>query len=101
MRIDEITINIPIKIGLDGDKPRVNVAGKDAAEDDKELDQNAVMISPQQQELELAKAEQGKESPVIDKILDDEGIGDEEDADDDTGLENLKTLAGVVTTKDR
>ena len=50
---------------------------------------------------ELAKAEQGKESPVIDKILDDEGIGDEEDADDDTGLENLKTLAGVVTTKDR
>jgi len=96
MRIDEITINIPIKIDLDGDKPRVNVAGKDAAEDDKELDQNAVMISPQQQELELAKAEQGKESPVIDKILDDEGIGDEEDAEDETPeIANLKALAGM------
>ena len=45
MRIDEITINIPITIDLDGDKPRVNVAGKDATDDD-DVDSNQVMISP-------------------------------------------------------
>lgn len=97
MRIDEITINIPIKIDLDGDKPRVNVAGKDAT-DDKELDQNPVMINPQQQELELKKAEQGKESPVIDKLLGDEEIGDEDEEDDTEqadNVENLRTLAGL------
>ena len=54
MRIDEITINIPITIDLDGDKPRVNVAGKDAT-DDSEPENNPVMVSPQQQELELAQ----------------------------------------------
>ena len=85
MRIDEITINIPITIDLDGDKPRVCVAGKDAMDDD-ELDQNPVMVSPQQQELELKKAEQGKTSPVIDKILDDEEIGEEDQVDEIVNL---------------
>lgn len=94
MRIDEITINIPITIDLDGDKPRVNVAGKDAADDD-ELDQNPVMISPQQQELELKKAEQGKDSPSIDKMLDDEDEGEEDTTDQDDNVDNLRTLAGL------
>lgn len=92
MRIDEITINIPIKIDLDSEgKPKVDVAGKDATE----LDQNPVMVPPQQQELELKKAEQGKESPVIDKLTDDEpDVGDEEDeASED--IDNIKTLAGL------
>lgn len=94
--MDEITINIPITIDLDGAKPRVNVAGKDA-EDDAELDQNPVMISPQQQELELKKAEQGKQSPSIEKMLDDDAEGDEEDApDQNDNINNLKTLAGLT-----
>ena len=93
MRIDEITINIPITIDLDGDKPRVNVAGKDATDD--ELDQNPVMISPQQQELELKKAEQGKESPSIDKMLDDDDEGEENATDQDDSVSNLRTLAGL------
>ena len=94
--MDEITINIPITIDLDGVKPRVNVAGKDA-EDDEELDQNPVMISPQQQELELKKAEQGKQSPSIEKMLDDDAEGDEEDApDQNDNINNLKTLAGLT-----
>lgn len=88
MRIDEITINIPITIDLDGAKPRVSVAGKSAT-DDNELDQNPVMVNPLQQELELKKAELGKRSPVIDKITDDEDIGAEDN------IENLKTLAGL------
>lgn len=94
MRIDEITINIPITIDLDGDKPRVNVAGKNATDDD-EMDQNPVMISPQQQELELKKAEQGKESPSIDKMLDDDEEGEEDATDQDDNVDNLRTLAGL------
>ena len=92
--MDEITINIPITIDLDGAKPRVNVAGKDA-EDDEELDQNPVMMNPLQQELELKKAELGKNSPVIDKMIDDENIGDETADDQDDSINNLKTLAGL------
>ena len=94
MRIDEITINIPITIDLDGDKPKVNVAGKDATDDD-ELDQNPVMISPQQQELELKKAEQGKDSPSIDKMLDDEDEGEEDATDQEDNINNLRALAGL------
>lgn len=94
MRIDEITINIPITIDLDGDKPRVNVAGKDAVDDD-ELDQNPVMMNPQQQELELKKAEQGKDSPVIDKMLDDDDEGEEDITDQTDNVDNLRTLAGL------
>jgi len=94
MRIDEITINIPIQIDLDGDKPKVNVAGKDAVDDD-DLDQNPVMMNPMQQELELKKAEQGKNSPVIDKMLDDDDEGNEESSDQDDNVENLRTLAGL------
>ena len=97
MRIDEITINIPITIDLDGDKPRVNVAGKDATDDDELLDQNPVMVSPQQQELELKKAEQGKDSPVIDKMLDDDDEGaDQEATDQQNNIENIKALAGLT-----
>jgi len=95
MRIDEITINIPITIDLDGDKPRVNVAGKDATDDD-ELDQNPVMMNPQQQELELKKAEQGKESPSIDKMLDNDDEGEENVTDQDDNVSNLRTLAGLT-----
>ena len=95
MRMDEITINIPIKIDLDGGKPRVNVAGQDA-EDDEKLDQNPVMVSPLQQDLELKKAELGKKSPVIDKITDDEDVGEEEPDEFKNNLKNLKTLAGLA-----
>jgi len=94
MRIDEITINIPITIDLDGDKPRVNVAGKDAVDDD-EMDQNPVMMNPQQQELELKKAEQGKNSPSIDKMLDDDDEGEEDATDQDDNINNLRALAGL------
>ena len=94
MRMDEITINIPITIVLDGAKPRVRVAGKTPT-DDEELDQNPVMISPLQQELELKKAEQGKSSPIIDKMLDDDDEGEEDSTDQDNNIDNLRTLAGL------
>ena len=94
MRIDEITINIPITIDLDGDKPKINVAGKDAVDDD-EMDQNPVMMNPMQQELELKKAEQGKRSPSIDKMLGDDEEGDLEQNDQEDNVDNLKALAGL------
>lgn len=78
MRAREFTINVPINIKINGDgDPEIDVDGKDS-----ELDQNPVMMSPQQQELELKKSEQGKTSPYIDKMLDDDSLGDEDDSEE-------------------
>jgi len=51
---------------LEGGKS--NEAPKDASE----LDPNPVMVPPLQQHLELDKAEQGKDSPVIQKLTQSE-----------------------------
>lgn len=45
------------------------------------LSNNPVMVSPQQQELELAKANLGKQSPVIDKLTQPDNIGAEDGGD--------------------
>lgn len=99
MRAKEFTINVPINIKINGDgDPEIDVTGQSGehespplsttqrpvkpkqSSDDSELDQNPVMISPQQQELELKKAEQGKGSPYIDDLTDDDpDVGDNED----------------------
>ena len=42
---------------------------------------NPVMVAPQQQELELAKANLGKQSPVIDKLTQPDNIGAEDGGD--------------------
>jgi len=93
MRAREFTINIPINIKINGDgEPEIST-GDDA---DQDLQQNPVMVSPLQQELELAKAEQGKESPVIDKLVSDDDIGKEPDDDtsssDQSILDRIKSL---------
>ena len=89
MRAREFTINVPIKIVINGDgDPEVDT-GQDET-DEAELQQNPVMIPPLQQELELKKAELGKDTPVIDKITADHDQGEEpEDIDP---LERLRTL---------
>ena len=93
MLIKEVTINTPIKIDLDSTgEPKVKVADKDA----EELDQNPVMMNPQQQELELKKAALGKESPSIEKMVEPDDEGDEEESDQEEGLDNIKTLAGLA-----
>jgi hypothetical protein len=69
MRAREFTINVPINIRINGDgDPEIDAAG----EEEGELDQNPVMLTPLQQDLELRKAEQGKKSPYIDSMLDDD-----------------------------
>ena len=90
MRAREFTINVPIKITINGDSDPEIEAG-DQAEDDEELQQNPVMVPPLQQELELRKAELGKETPVIDKITADHDQG-EEPQDEIDPIERLRAL---------
>lgn len=78
MRSREFTINVPITISINGDDEPVVSTGN---QEEPKLHQNPVMVSPLQQELELAKADQGKESPVIDKITAPEDIGEEDSND--------------------
>lgn len=83
MRAREFTINVPITIKINGDgDPEIDMPGQTSsedAEDAHEPDENPVMVSPLQQELELKKAENGKDSPVIDKITQSDDLGDEEE----------------------
>lgn len=82
MRAREFTINVPITIKINGDgDPEIDMPGHDSNDPDdaSEPDQNPVMISPLQQELELKKAENGKQSPVIDKITQSDDLGDEDE----------------------
>jgi hypothetical protein len=90
MRAKEFTINVPITISISGDNdPVVSTSGEQPSG---ELQQNPVMVSPQQQELELAKAELGKESPVIDKLTQDDSIGAEPEQQEDPVLSRIKQL---------
>jgi len=91
MRAREFTINVPITISINGDEdPVVSMPNQDQ-EDDTELQKNPVMVSPQQQELEMKKAELGKDSPVIDKLTQDHTIGEEPPEQDDI-LTRIKAL---------
>jgi hypothetical protein len=78
MRAREFTINIPINIKINGDgEPEIDM-GNSKEGDPEELDQNPVFVSPLQQEIELKKAEVGKQSAIIDKLTSPEDIGDED-----------------------
>jgi len=67
MRAREFTINVPINIKINGDgDPEIDMPG---AQD--EPDDDPVFVSPQQQEIELKKAELGKQSPIANQLLDD------------------------------
>jgi hypothetical protein len=91
MRAKEFTINVPITITINGDEDPVVNAGDQAPPED-ELHQNPVMVSPQQQEIELAKAALGKSSPVIDKLTADHSIGSEPEQQEDPALLRIKQL---------
>lgn len=97
MKINEITINIPIQIDLtDKESPNIKMNGNNINSKLKSKDNvedNPIMLSPLQQDLELRKAKQGKRSPAIDKILDDEDIGSEDT--DSKNIKNIRTLAGL------
>ena len=58
-----------------------NNTDNDPDNDQSGLPNNPVMVAPQQQELELAKANLGKQSPVIDKLTQPDNIGAEDGGD--------------------
>lgn len=72
MRAREFTINIPITIKINGDgDPEVDMA------DDEPVDPSIpkpkpIMVPPLQQQIELQKSGQGKLSPVIHDLTQDE-----------------------------
>jgi hypothetical protein len=67
MRAKEFTINIPINIKInDNGEPEVDMDQESEHEEEKDL--NPTFVPPLQQHLELAKAGQGKESPIIQKL---------------------------------
>lgn len=74
MRAREFVINVPITIKINGDgDPEVDMQEppKDPSKLDPE-DPNPVMVPPLQQNIELQKAQVGKESPVINSLTQDE-----------------------------
>jgi hypothetical protein len=92
MRAREFTINIPINIKINSDgEPEIDM-GNSKEGDPEELDQNPVFVSPLQQEIELKKAEVGKQSAIIDKLTSPEDIGDE-DKEEDEEQANIVRLA--------
>lgn len=97
MRAREFTINVPITISINGDEDPVISTPAQDQEDDQDLQLNPVMVSPQQQELEMKKAELGKSSPVIDKLTQDHTVGEEppeEPPEQDDIISRLKALIG-------
>ena len=70
MRAKEFTINVPINIRINGDgDPEIDMPG---AQDEPEAeDKDPVFMSPQQQEIELEKGKQGKQSVALAQITDD------------------------------
>lgn len=73
MRAREFVINVPITIKINGDgDPEIDMDNKGKPKDPKELDLNPVMVPPLQQEIEMQKSEQGKDSPVIKDLTQDE-----------------------------
>ena len=73
MRAREFTINVPITIKINGDgDPEIDMSGTDQPKDPAELDDNPVMVPPLQQDIELKKAQAGKDSPIIQDLTQDE-----------------------------
>ena len=60
----------------------------------KAIEKGIAEATPEQM-LELKKAEQGKDSPSIDKMLDNEDEGEEDTTDQTDNVDNLRTLAGL------
>ena len=71
MRAREFIINVPITIKINGDDdPEIGAGQED--EPSSKLDPNPIMIPPLQQDLELRKSAAGKNSPIIQKLTQDE-----------------------------
>lgn len=93
MRAREFTINVPINIRIDGNgDPQVDMPtdkGSDSVHNPDGSEKQPVMLTPQEQELELKKAELGKDSKYIDQLLDEPDDG--WDSQDEELPQNIMT----------
>jgi hypothetical protein len=82
-----MTISIPINITIPagGGMPQVGTIAAPAGE---EMPETPVMVPPLQQELELLKQQGGKESPVINQLINQ----DPHDPEDFTNKENTNEV---------
>jgi hypothetical protein len=95
MRAKEFTINVPITIKINGDSdPEIDTGSADSDE----MDLNPVMVPPLQQHIELHKAEHGKDSPVIDKLTQDQEVGQEKTPAEIGADEILKRLKQLISS---
>jgi len=95
MRAKEFTINVPITIKINGDNdPEIDTG----ADNSDEMDLNPVMVPPLQQHIELHKAEHGKDSPVIDKLTQDQEVGQEKIPAEIGADEILKRLKQLISS---
>jgi hypothetical protein len=107
MKAKEFTINVPINISIAGDgEPKVDVAGNpgnepadDGYKKEDGLDPNPVHVPPLQQDVELRKAELGKDSVAIDKITQDD-VHEEHEEDSDLSMEKFRNEMGLVMDGD-
>jgi len=93
MRAREFTINVPINIKINGDgDPEIDMPtdnGSDSVQNPDGSDKQPVMMTPQEQELELKKAELGKTSKYIDQLVGEPDDG--WDAEDEELPQNIMT----------
>ena len=93
MRAKEFTINVPINIKINGDgDPEIDMPSNtsDSTENEDGSEKQPVMITPQEQELELKKAELGKSSKYIDQLLGEPDDG--WDSEDEELPHNITTV---------
>ena len=104
MKAREFIINIPISVQYDPEgQPVIGMRSQDSRQSQKpsgspELNLNAVMVPPLQQDIELKKAGLGKGSPVIDKLIQDQPeVGSEADAPANNPQPQISTPQGHTT----
>jgi hypothetical protein len=91
-----MTISIPINITIPagGGMPQVGTIAAPAGE---EMPESPVMVPPLQQEIELLKQQGGKESPVINQLINQ----DPHDPEDFANKENVDEVgAGADNVRD-
>jgi|TARA_B110000858_G_scaffold135983_1_gene154604 hypothetical protein len=97
MKAKEFTINVPINITIDGDgDPKVDMGQNDDGYEKADgLDPKPIFVPPLQQDIELQKAAQGKDSEAIDKITSDDVSSDEQQEIDDGSMERFRKILGL------
>lgn len=98
MKAREFVINVPINIKIDGDgSPNLDMPNTKPA--DQVPDEEKVTMSPLDQELEMRKAEMGKQSKYVDQILsepDDVDLAPADRDDSDASMDRFREDMGLI-----